>query len=248
MAGAGTKLFVDGDILTAAQVNTYLQDQVIMRFANAATRDAAFGGVGEPTLAEGMFCYLDDTNTLQSYNGSAWVNMVSSLQPPALVLLASGTLSSSGTNFVGCFSAPFTDFRIVIDKATVATATDLCWALLNGTTVINNNYYWAYRGLTSSGSTLDQSANNGAVGRFPAGSNGNTGNMNVSVDIYSPNVATTTHMTGVGYMLLPGTSEYGSRSGGCAHDVATAYDGIRIQSAGGQTITGTAYIYGYRNS
>jgi len=73
MAGAGVKLFTDGSILTAAQVNTYLQDQVIMRFANAATRDAAFGGVGEPLLAEGMFCYLDDTNQLMVYSGSAWL-------------------------------------------------------------------------------------------------------------------------------------------------------------------------------
>lgn len=73
MAGAGTKLFVDGNILTAAEVNTYLQDQVIMRFANAATRDAAFGGVGEPTLAEGMFCYLNDVDQMQVYNGSAWI-------------------------------------------------------------------------------------------------------------------------------------------------------------------------------
>lgn len=78
MAGAGTRLFVDGQILTAAQVNTYLQDQVIMRFANAATRDAAFGGVGEPTLAEGMFCYLDDLNLLQTYTGSAWKTLASS--------------------------------------------------------------------------------------------------------------------------------------------------------------------------
>lgn len=78
MAGAGTRLFVDGQILTAAQVNTYLQDQVIMRFANAATRDAAFGGVGEPLLAEGMFCYLDDLNVLQSYTGSAWVSVLTS--------------------------------------------------------------------------------------------------------------------------------------------------------------------------
>jgi hypothetical protein len=72
MAGAGAKLFVSGDVLTAAQVNTYLMDQSIMRFANAAARDAAFGGAGEPTLAEGMVCYLIDENTLLYYSGSSW--------------------------------------------------------------------------------------------------------------------------------------------------------------------------------
>jgi hypothetical protein len=34
MAGAGANLFVSGNVLTAAQVNTYLMDQTIMRFAS----------------------------------------------------------------------------------------------------------------------------------------------------------------------------------------------------------------------
>lgn len=72
MAGAGAKLFVSGDVLTAAQVNTYLMDQAIMRFATTTARDNAFGGAGEPTLAEGMFAYIDADNTLYYYSGSAW--------------------------------------------------------------------------------------------------------------------------------------------------------------------------------
>jgi hypothetical protein len=73
MAGAGAKLFVSGDVLTAAQVNTYLMDQTIMRFADEAARTAAFGGVGEPTLAEGMMSYLMDTNSVQVYDGTEWI-------------------------------------------------------------------------------------------------------------------------------------------------------------------------------
>lgn len=73
MAGAGAKLFVDGTILDAVGINTYLMDQTVMRFANAAARTAAFGGAGEPTLAEGMMSYLMDTNSVEVYNGSAWV-------------------------------------------------------------------------------------------------------------------------------------------------------------------------------
>lgn len=73
MAGAGAKLFVSGDVLTAAQVNTYLMDQAVMRFANEAARTAAFGGAGEPVLASGMVSYLIDVASVQVYNGSAWV-------------------------------------------------------------------------------------------------------------------------------------------------------------------------------
>jgi hypothetical protein len=72
MAGAGAKLFASGDVLTAAQVNTYLMDQSVMKFADATARDAAFGGALEPVLSEGMVCYLVDSNSLLYYSGSSW--------------------------------------------------------------------------------------------------------------------------------------------------------------------------------
>jgi hypothetical protein len=75
MAGAGAKLFTSGSVLTAAQVNTYLMDQAVMRFASAAARTAAFGGAGEPTLAEGMMSYLIDTKSVEVYDGTAWVGI-----------------------------------------------------------------------------------------------------------------------------------------------------------------------------
>lgn len=74
MAGAGYKLFNTGDVLTAAQVNTYLQEQAVMRFANAAARTTALSSV----LAEGMVSYLQDTDAVEVYNGTAWVSIGSS--------------------------------------------------------------------------------------------------------------------------------------------------------------------------
>ena len=72
MAGAGSKLFTSGAVLTAAQVNTYLMDQAVMVFASTAARDAAFGGAGEASLSEGMICYISDANSLLYYTGTAW--------------------------------------------------------------------------------------------------------------------------------------------------------------------------------
>jgi hypothetical protein len=69
MAGAGYKLFNTGDVLTAAQVNTYLMQQSVMVFADSAARTTALSGV----LAEGMLSYLQDTNAVEKYDGSAWV-------------------------------------------------------------------------------------------------------------------------------------------------------------------------------
>ena len=65
------KDFAAGDILTAADVDDFLMRQSIMTFADAAARDTALTDV----LAEGMFCYLNDTNAFQYYDGSAWADV-----------------------------------------------------------------------------------------------------------------------------------------------------------------------------
>lgn len=74
MTISGTKLFGSGEILTSADTNRYLMRGVKV-FADAATRDAAYGGVGEPTLEEGEVVYLEDTDSLLVYSGSNWIGV-----------------------------------------------------------------------------------------------------------------------------------------------------------------------------
>ena len=71
MAITGTKLFVAAEVLTADDVNTFLSRGVHV-FADSATRTAAYGGAGEPTLAEGEASYLLDTNVTSVWDGAAW--------------------------------------------------------------------------------------------------------------------------------------------------------------------------------
>ena len=121
MAGAGYKLFNTGDVLTAAQVNTYLQEQVVMRFATTTARDTALSGV----LAEGMICYIDADNNLYKYTGSAWVNVDSGSTSP---LTTKGDLYTYST----------TDTRLAVGTnghvltADSTTATGLKWAAAAG--------------------------------------------------------------------------------------------------------------------
>jgi hypothetical protein len=87
MPGLGTKLFIQGDVLSADDVNGYFMSQVIMKFLTASARDSAFGdgvpisvgGSGKPSLSPGMVCFVqyqsDGTtplNQIQYYNGSQW--------------------------------------------------------------------------------------------------------------------------------------------------------------------------------
>ncbi len=68
MAGAGYRTFSAGEVLTAANVQTYLMDQAIPVFADATARDAAI-----TSPSEGQHCFLSDTDALQYYTGSAWI-------------------------------------------------------------------------------------------------------------------------------------------------------------------------------
>jgi hypothetical protein len=62
MAGLGRKVFTAGEVLTAANVQDYLQDQAVMVFAGSAARGSAIG-----TATEGMVSYLTDNNRIEVF-------------------------------------------------------------------------------------------------------------------------------------------------------------------------------------
>ena len=87
MAGAGFRTFVAGEVLTAAQVNTYLMEQAVMTFADLTARNAA---ITSPT--EGMIVFLKDTNQLFSYDGTTWNAVV---KQETVTFTASGTFTKA---------------------------------------------------------------------------------------------------------------------------------------------------------
>jgi hypothetical protein len=72
MAGSGWRTFTAGAVLTAAQIQNYLQDQAVQVYASAAARTAALG----TAVATGMVSYRTDGTAVEYYNGSAWVALV----------------------------------------------------------------------------------------------------------------------------------------------------------------------------
>jgi len=69
MAGAGWRSFSDGSVLTAAQVQQYLQDQAVQVYASASARSSALG----TAVSNGMMSFRTDSQVLEVYQSGAWV-------------------------------------------------------------------------------------------------------------------------------------------------------------------------------
>jgi hypothetical protein len=156
MAGAGYKLFATGDVLTAAQVNTYLMQQTVMVFASSAARTTALSGV----LAEGMVSYLQDTNSLEVYDGAAWIGATGDL-----TALTAGT-GISITNPTGPVPTVAIDTAVTADLTTAQTLTNktLTSPVLTTPSISN---------IQAKGDILVGTADN-TLGVITAGSNGET--------------------------------------------------------------------------
>ena len=67
MAGAGFKLFQNGNVLLASEVQNFMMDQQIMVFADSTARGTA---ISSPS--HGMTVFLKDVNRLSYFDGSTW--------------------------------------------------------------------------------------------------------------------------------------------------------------------------------
>lgn len=64
------KVFANGFPLNASELNNYLMNQSVMVFASSTERTSVLTAPNE-----GMVTYLQDTNVLESYNGTTWVSV-----------------------------------------------------------------------------------------------------------------------------------------------------------------------------
>jgi hypothetical protein len=103
-AGLGFKTFTTGEVLSAANVNGYLMQGVLV-FADATARNAAI-----TSPQEGQCCYLKDTDVIQAYDGSAWVTKSAGGSSGAVVQVKS--FSTNSTTVVS--NATFTSTALTL--------------------------------------------------------------------------------------------------------------------------------------
>ena len=233
--------FVQSQVLTAAQVNQI--NTGVPVFAGTTERDAAFGGTGEKTLAQGQLCYLESTNVVQYYNGSVWATLAPSA-PVGLVFISQQTITTA-TSFSlpnSTFTSTYRSYRVVIDGACSSDSAAVTMRLrASGSDITASNYIGGLTAVdTTATARLD--ASNGT--EFDLGTTLSVG-FALSMDVYAPQVATTTRWTGTYVGRLTNTA--GGAFGG-VYNATTQADALSIILAGGQTFTGIVTTYGYANS
>lgn len=210
---------------------------------NAASRPAS--------PFQGQCIYQTDTNQLLVWNGTAWVipNQTTT-NPDGLELVKAQAFSGGSVNITSCFSADYLNYKIVIDISSGGNGY-LRLQMCSGTTPNTSGYsgVGAFSYL-SAGSQFNDNVGTGnqAVSSAVVGVIGSAGGVGgTSIEMFAPfdSRATTGMFIGGGNITNTGM-QYAT--GGFIHYNGGSFNGFTLLSPGGATMTGTARVYGYRNS
>jgi hypothetical protein len=237
--GSGFRTFTAGEVLTASNVQNYLQDQVVMTFAGSAARSSA---IGTANFEEGMVSYLTDTDKVEAYNGTNWVQVGSSNQGLTLI----NTTSFSGVSSqLFSLTGSYENYLVIISHTgTTADSDALLRVSLNGTPASGSNYNGSVLGLTNSGSGTNLTSASATSFKYATNETASTTEFAGFVfNLIDVNVARNTKITSHGTTVnSPGAVS--TFVGSCLHEVSTAYNQVQFFPSTGN-FSGRASVYGY---
>jgi hypothetical protein len=235
-------VFTAGQVLTAAQVTQI--NTGIPVFATTVTRDAAFGGTGEKTLAQGQYAYIEATSALQVYTGSAWISAGS-----GLTYLTGATFSavSSVSLPTNTFTSTYTNYKVVFVVNT-ADATRQIFSRMRaaGADSTASAYNNANGGSNSASSFVGYGSLSATSFLYPyAGTAGNKFILNI--DVSQPQIAESTYLNGNALGLNSAASNYDGVSINQLMINTTQFDAMTFFVSAGN-MTGNYTVYGYAKS
>lgn len=224
-------VFTAGQVLTAAQMTEI--NTGIPVFATTTTRDAAFGGTGEKTLAEGQFAYIEASNATQYYDGAAWQSLGSYTYITGASFSAVTTLSMAA----GVFTSTYKNYMVTFNITSASADYDLDIRVNNAGAARTATNYIGGSWFVNNGGSGSGAGTNG-LGYWNDFIRGTTAGAGATIMVYDPtNASSKTTIT------THGGSSYLTVSGG-VYNVAEANDGLTILTAGANTITGFYRVYG----
>jgi len=238
--------FTVGQVLTADQQNQSARTGVPV-FATSVERDAAFGGSGEKTLAEGQLAYLEDSDIVQYYDGAVWqsVSVTSGL---AFITAAAFTAVTSVSLPNDTFTSTYDNYKVIlVTTASSGNAAQSIRLRAAGSDDTAANY-------KTNGVGLDtvNVARNFVGDNLTSFVTGRTDGVNIAysfnIDVLAPKLARMTVLSG--WCTHEQAAVFGgATTGQNGFYITTAtFDSLSLIVAGGATITGSYFVYGYRNS
>jgi len=214
-----------------AQLEAGATADAVKSYADSSARTTAV-----PSPAEGDLSYLADVDSVEVYDGSAWIAVASS----ALTLITSTTFSSvTSVNLDGCFTSDYRNYMYQLEMPTTASS--------------QHDIRMQYR---SSGTTETSGVyqNIHIYGTFTGVASNFLSGFSFH---YMAVSSTSTCSDAFGYFYRPaisgsttGMSQFGSGSsfvfavGNNSTTSTTAYDGVHLYHATGGTFSGTLRIFG----
>ena len=236
-ATTSVPVYASGEVLTAANLN--ITNSGIPVFATTVTRDAAFGGANEKTLAEGQFAYIEATNTTQYYDGAAWQSVGVS---PGIVLITAASFSAvtSVSLAADTFSTTYRNYKIIWQvDSTSANGSTTVRMRAAGADNTTNGYRQMEVGITQGGTTT----NNPQDLQTTFQGFGQTTSM--TFDCLSPKATAMTTLLGV--YTDSNTSSIIGRTLNCRFVSTTSFDSMSFLCSTG-TFTGTYRVYGWADA
>jgi hypothetical protein len=238
--GSGYRVFTAGEVLTASNVQNYLQDQAVMVFAGTAARTSA---IGTANFEEGMLTYLTDVDKLQVYTGSSFADVY----PPAATsqgLTLINTTSFSGVasqSFNDVFSATYTNYLINAEiTADTFRQINLRWRVAGSD---NSSATYNYQNLYASGTTVATARTTGQTS-FLFGFTDSNGRSGFAVNVFNPFATQRTATIGQSNLFSSTALENFNLT--TSFDATTSFTGFSLIASAGN-ITGSVRVYGYNN-
>jgi hypothetical protein len=239
--GSGYRTFTAGEVLTASNVQDYLMDQSVMVFADSTARAT---NIGTANFEEGMVSYLEDSDTVEVYDGSAWASIAPTTnQGLTLINTTSFSAVSSVSLPASTFTSTYENYLIKINfvnsntialrQRLRASGTDNTGATAYG----SSGYYMASNSNTVNGESDRTSS--WIVGFAGA-------NLESSVSeilLFSPQVATRRTSIQSRICFWDGTN-FGTSQYAGGHTELVSYDSATFFPSTG-TFTGTIRVYGF---